>query len=400
MCQPTAKGLSGDASMERIFGHGRWNRLAKVYDEFNSGSRSHDSLDDLNMQLLAEGKRRVEGLIFEHGIETRLRETCVNHGLILSFGWQIGYDRGSGWRLWFRHVEAADEWTSADAELALRLKQYEPNDRIYRVIFDQASNRFLGSQFCDGVWDSWSELSGQISRAVGRRPRSVRAMNEGHPDELQPTLDYIASQLGAISRRRISISRRLINSVISPCLHADPSDIDALVLSPDGHLSCVEFKRKYPGRESMHFGIDEVPHVATMRLFAAMGVRTLHVILVAPRWEKDESAVSWLVSETMRDRWTWIAGWLDENAIVSLVKMQTSGDDSGNRAFDRSQLGIDWGRLWELNLGLKLSEVAKQNLAQLLHWQDPVLPSISFDTLEQRTGRRQRYQPRKVAVQR
>ncbi len=203
---------------------------------------------------------------------------------------------------------------------------------------------------------------------------------------IQPALTYMGTKLGIPSRRRISIRRRFINGVVSPYLHSDPSDMDAIVLADGGVLSCVEFKRKYPARgRHKYFGVDEVPHVANMRLLADMGIPMLHVLLVAPQWNDAESPVEWMSEQATRSRWTWLVGWLDEFALVAGFNMSTKGEKSGQRSYTRMQRAFDWSCLRTLHEGLELDEVAQSNLAKFLQWSSASLSGTTYEDLRARS---------------
>ena len=361
------------------------NPLKAACEGFESGRLSHDSFDGLYEQLHAEGRRRVDSLVFEHGLEKRLAEICSAHGLALSLGWYLCHDRVSKRRYWIKLGRSAADWNEADIAATERISKRKSGDHVILVTFDEAQNVFLGSSRLATGWTAWEDIRTLIRSLTGRNPRAIREMSAATPEEIAPAVAYIAS-LGRYSRKVISIRRRFVNGVLSPYFHADPTDLDAFVLAADGKLSCLEFKRKYPARgDKKYFGLDEVPHVATMRLMTSLDIRMLHILLVAPNWTDSESPVRWLYQSDNAPKWTWVVGWIDESALVEGVKLITRGGKSGQRIGTRFQRAIDWQKLYELHRGLKMDDVACAHLASMLKWLHPELASASYSALALRS---------------
>jgi hypothetical protein len=357
------------------------NLLKVACEGFESGRLSHDSFDSLYEQLHAEGRRRVDSLVFEHGLEKRLTEVCEAHGLTLSLGWYLSHDRVTGVRYWIKLGRSHADWNDADFTLAARLSTRSDGDRVMLAIFDDVQNVFLATSRSASGWSEWEDIRSLIAAATGCGPREVRKMDAATPAQIAPAVAYIAS-LGRHSRRAMSIRRRFVNGILSPYFHSDPTDIDALVLADGGRLTCVEFKRKYPARgDEKYFGLDEIPHVATMRLMTSLDIRMLHILLVAPHWNDRQSPVVWLRQTKNVSRWTWVAGSLDESALVKGVKLVTRGAKSGQRIGTRFQKAIDWQRLYELHRGLQMDDVACGHLAQMLRWTQPELSITSYQDL-------------------
>lgn len=361
------------------------NLLKLACDGFDSGRLSHDSFESLSEQLHAEGRRRVDSLVFEHGFEKRLVKVCHAYDLSVSLGWYLSHDRVKGVRYWIKLGRSFADWNDADIAMAERLAARSPGDEVILAIFDGARNIFLGILRMESGWSNCEDMRSLIKKETGRDPREIRRMDAATPEQIAPAVAYIA-RFGRHSRRAISIRRRFVNGVLSPCFHADPTDLDALVLAEDGNLSCVEFKRKYPARgDEKYFGLDEIPHVATMRIMTSLDIRTLHILLVAPLWSDKESPIDWLYQLDLADKWTWVVGWIDEAALVKDVELTTRGGKSGHRFGSRFQRAIDWRRLYELNHGLQLSDVASNSLAMMLSWRCPDLNEASYKALLSKT---------------
>jgi len=140
--------------------------------------------------------------------------------------------------------------------------------------------------------------------------------------------------------------------------------MDAFVLTKNGSLNYIEFKRKYPSA-SGDFGIDE-GHIKIMRSLEAVGIGYLHLILVGPYWNKNSFPLDWLEDRSLDHRWAWVAGRLDSEAFANAKTLQTYGGDSGQRAMTRRQPVIPWNRLKLLSHGLKLDKPANKLLAHFV----------------------------------
>ncbi|SKB71745.1 hypothetical protein [Luteibacter sp. 22Crub2.1] len=361
--------------------------LSVVCNRFASGEWRHESENDFRSQLLAEGRKRVDSFVFEHGFERRLREITWSSELTLALGWYVCHD-ARGCRYWIRFVEDLAPWCAADDSLCDRISSHANGmeESVICTSFDVVSNDFSARAYVSGMWGPSSSLSLLLSLLSGQEPREVRNMIRASYDDMEPALNYLGRYMSPEERRSLSLKRRLVNGIISTHLGRDPSDLDALVLSPDGQLTCVELKRKYPARgKYKYFGVDERPHVETMHALARLNVRTLHVILVAPRWVDAESPVRWLDDVALRENWVWLAVWLSPRVFVEGVNLSTRGEKSGQRAFYRTQSAIDWSFIYEVNNGLRINEEGKRALACLLHWGHLSLEPTTYESLERRT---------------
>jgi hypothetical protein len=183
----------------------------------------------------------------------------------------------------------------------------------------------------------------------------------------------------------LSIQRRLINCMLSPALGRDPTDIDMMVLSPAGQLRCVEFKRKYPASGSQSFGLDLHPHVNTVRMMDSIGIAPLHILLVAPRWQKNESPLYWLDNHSLNTGWTWLAAGLGGEDAFSGPPLRTHGWDSGQRNASRQQFSISWSKIRRLHEGLNLGDEGSRKMLEFLTAGDlPAAPPVTFQYLSDR----------------
>lgn len=361
--------------------------LSLVYEKFGSGEWQHESKEDFRSQLRSEGRKRVDSFVFEHGFERRLREIAISSGLVLALGWYICHD-AQGAQYWIRFVEDSAPWCPADEALCERISSHLSGvgATLISTSFDAEANDYTARVLADGAWVGFEPLSSLLSRLSGQKPRGVREMLRADYDDMEPALAYFDRHMTREEMRSLSLKRRLVNGVISARLGRDPRDLDALVLSPGGQLTCIELKRKYPAQgKNKYFGIDERPHVETMHALARIDVRTLHILLVAPRWTDTESPVRWLDDMDLRKKWVWLAAWLSSDAFVRGVSLSTSGQESGQRAFTRIQSAIDWSFIYELNEGLRITDEGKTALASLLRWREPQLPVASYESLKRRT---------------
>jgi hypothetical protein len=374
--------------------------LAQVYSNYEVGRWNHNSDYAFCVQLLAEGRKRLDAFVFEHGFEKRLREIANANDVSLALGWHIGYDGGKR-TYWIRLVEAGNDWTLADDQLVARLsvRRDAGSIVIIRASFDEEANGFLAQRFLTEGWEASREARSLFSEVTGRTAGPVREMSATRGTDVGPALAYLFRFLSAEERKTLSVRRRFINGLLSPHLGRDPADLDALALSREGRLTCIEMKRKYPAtRKNKFFGVDEKPHIHTMRMLASMDIRMLHIILVAPRWNDSESPVGWLSDSSRHDDWTWLTAWLSEDVFVDGVNMATRGDKSGQRAFNRIQRAIDWKHVRVLNQGIRLTEQGRRDLAALLEWKNPELAGTSYALLQSNAQRtRPRYGSRLIA---
>jgi hypothetical protein len=206
-------GVLKKSKSEKAFAAG--NLLKLACEGFDSGRLSHDRFDSLNEQLHAEGRRRVDSLVFEHGFEKRLAQVCDAHGLSVSLGWFICHDRAKGLRYWIKLGRSFADWNEVDIAMAERLATQSPGDKVMLAIFDGALNVFLGCFRMESGWSNWEDMRSLIKKDTGRDPREIRRMDAGTTEQIAPALAYIA-RFGRHSRRTISVRRRFVNGVLSP----------------------------------------------------------------------------------------------------------------------------------------------------------------------------------------
>lgn len=361
--------------------------LAKICASFRSGRASHSAVEDFIEQLLAEGAKRVDAFVFEHLFEQRLRKIAEDGGCSVAFCWHLTSDR-RGKKYWIRFTDALNPWGEADDGLLRALSSCagSRNTVVLCVDYDEPANEFFAKQLAKGEWTDRLPLPAVLLRLTRRDPRDVRPMTEAKIVAVAPAIVHLCRWLSPDERKSLSIRRRLINGVLSPHFWRDPTDLDAVVLSAEGVITCVEMKRKYPAtRKHKYFGADERPLLDTVSTLAEMGIPVLHILLVAPYWTDSASPVAWLYEKPIRPNWRWLATWLSRDSLVPGIDMSTDGEKSGQRKFKRVQRAIAWEHIVDLNAGLKWTEQGCSTLLSMLSRTAQARAPVTYEFLEQLT---------------
>jgi len=366
--------------------------MKAVCSRLADGSLRHSEIGHIFEQLAVEGRRRVDAFVFELLFRNRMRIVVQQHaGLTLSFGWHIGYDEAGNCAYWFRLADEQDEWNACDEALLVRLLMQAQRSNfathVFRVAFRPDVNGFVSSEHVSGAWRPEQELARALADLrAPRRWRSPRSMDNTDIEMAYAAFEWTGKYRQFLSwLPALSIQRRLMNCVLSPALGRDPTDIDMIALSPAGQLRCVEFKRKYPAAGSKSFGLDLHPHVNTVHAMSSMSIDPLHILLVAPRWRKEESPLSWLDDRTLDTNWTWLAANLGGEDAFSGSPLETHGWDSGQRNAIRQQSSISWSRIRRLQEGLKLDDEGCRKMVEFLTAGDlPAVPPATFQYLSAR----------------
>ncbi len=369
---------------------------------FDTGRLRHDDHEDVRAQLALEGKRRVDGLVFEKLFQRRLLAvSSERQDLVVTTGWHIGYDDDGIAAYWFRLQKDEADWNACDEAVAGRVladgkSAGLPAPEVVQVRFDMQRNGFLGRMYGSGKSSAYNALSKILDtlprKKAGGQPRSMDA-----PAGLcAPAVTKLAA-MDVEDMAWLSVQRRFFNCVLGAALGADPADIYAFVLNSRAELRQVEFKPKYPSR-TYALTIDRYPHVGTVDLMTKLGITPLLVLLVAPFWTKEGEPVLWLNTVSTHNRWRWLAAVLGgpgtyacedseggaqgEPAPDGHTVTQTSDRDSGHRGLVRRQWAVSWERLRLLHEGLRLGQKGGATLAAILDYgHTDGLPVISGDDL-------------------
>ncbi len=241
---------------------------------FQTQEISHDSLDDIiNKQFSAEGIKRVESFLFESFLRTRLQNCDSVKGLKLSFGWMIGFNKYGEISYWFRLQENENDWNEVDQTLVNTItdesfKTCTPIPSIHRISYLSSSNSYHAQTFKDKNWSYSSPLQKTLSGLLlKRRSGSIRNTEEDHfnNDRFKKASTWMKKDFFGKHIKNISIQRRLVNCFLVPALGSQIVDLDAVILTPNGKVSCLEFKRKYPAIRMKVFGLDSHPHIKLIK---------------------------------------------------------------------------------------------------------------------------------------
>lgn len=349
------------------------NPMQKICAELATGLLDPSTEGGLRQQLSVEGRKRIDAFVFELAFKLRLTRICAGTpDIVLSFGWHIGYNRYGDPAYWFRLIDVSENWNACDDALAARLAELRVGRMrrpvsVIRVIRQPGKHALLGALRAGASWEAWAPIEVLIDRLpLKGKSRDPKPMTGVAPDAVAPALGRILrtrafrDELPGLSAQRI-----LMNCVLGPMLGRDGTDLDVMILTPEGKLRYLEFKRKFPAVGSRCFGIDVWPHYNTMLTMADMDVSCLHVILVSPIWLKGVSSVAWLDDSRLDTHWTWVVANLDGEAYAD-AQLHTSGDDSGHRKANRDQKSIKWERTRLLHEGLKLDGPAAGRLTEFL----------------------------------
>ncbi|KWS71414.1 hypothetical protein AL052_20090 [Pseudomonas amygdali pv. eriobotryae] len=334
----------------------------------------HDSLDDIiNKQFSAEGIKRVESFLFESFLRTRLQNCDSVKGLKLSFGWMIGFNKYGEISYWFRFQENENDWNEVDQTLVNTItdesfKACTPIPSIHRISYLSSSNSYHAQTFKDKNWSYSSPLQKTLSGLLlKRRSGSIRNTEEDHfnNDRFKKASTWMKKDFFGKHIKNISIQRRLVNCFLVPALGSQIVDLDAVILTPDGKVSCLEFKRKYPAIRMKVFGLDSHPHIKLIKHLDNYSIGIRHIILVPPDWDKNTSPLDMLKDTMGRELWHWLA--VDLNlSCIGTIKMNTYGTDSGQSGEKRTQYNIEWCAVYLINEGIKLNKDGEMRLLNFL----------------------------------
>jgi len=354
--------------------------------KFKNQDISHDSIEDiLNYQLSSEGIKRIESFIFEASLKQNLRQIAPPSKAIFSFGWSVGFNKDETPAYWFRFQESDDDWNEADQALALKISAFSPSDvSIHRITFNNSLNQYFSQSLTKSQWSAPTPVLQMLHSLPLKLPQnSIKNTGEDffNEDRYEIAKKWMRKKKFENEIKNISIHRRLINCVIVPTLGRQIVDLDAVVLSSENNLCCLEFKRKYPSEKIKVFGIDEYPHIKIINFLSNLSISMRHLILVSPNWNKDTSPLSMLEDIVNHSRWRWLAATLDPSSIGQ-TKMKTFGTNSGHSGQPRTQYNIKWPSLYVLQEELRLGNTGIKKLLEFVEKGDTsALPPATFKLL-------------------
>ncbi|WP_265210837.1 hypothetical protein [Herbaspirillum lusitanum] len=345
------------------------NSMKQICDAFDEGAMSHDSREDTFRQLSVEGSKRMDAFVFEQLFREHLQKIAsLSAGLCFSFGWHIGYNRFGNSAFWFRLEDETNPWNSCDEKILSKLEVFfcdpkrKVKTRCFKVLRDRSS--LIAYEWTDSKWVGPKFLSKVLSDLPDIVESTVRDMDNIDGDASALAIQRLRERRIASTLPALSVQRRFMNCMLRRYLGREGTDLDAVVLAPDGELRYIEFKRKFPAPRAKIFGLDEYPHVKTMRTLASLGIGMLHLILVNPIWDKSKPPLGMIVPE-LEDKWAWLIANLNGDAFTG-ESLQTVGKDSGQRNGNRTQMQIRWDCMHLLHSGLALGNAGREKLADAI----------------------------------
>lgn len=351
-------------------------------------------------QLKAEGIKKVESLVFEAFLKLKFRKILkTSTDTTISYGWFCAFNRFGSPCYWFKLQEHEDDWNLADDKFCALLEgqkigQYNSDAMtLHKIKFDPQTNKFTINHLRNKTWLPDQDIEPYLRKLSKKRDERniVEYDNTAEKHELDryhlATEELLSPNLRP-ELSTISIQRRLINCIISPILGCQPADLDALVLSPNGKLSYLEFKRKYPAPGDQYFGLDEAPHATLLRTFNSFNIGMLHLILATPYRDKDSSPIKTL-KESNKDpkkasKWVWLCAVLNSQNF-SIPTMKTTGKNSGFLKTKRKQHIIPWELFHLLHDNLKLGGAGEKALLSFLeHGMPSVVTPVRYKDLNER----------------
>ncbi len=360
---------------------------------------SHNSTEDIiKNQLSAEGIKRIESFIFEAFLKQRLRLSKTNDNLSFSFGWSLGFNKYRAISYWFRFQESHDDWNNADQALVDKISKDTYSNplvppTILRIEFIESENTFYSQTYKKGNWDAPVPLIKTLKTLPFKAEYgTIRNTEEKHFSDarFKIAMTWMEKKFFECELKNLSIHRRLINCFLVPALGRQIVDLDAIILTPDNSIDCLEFKRKYPAMGTKSFGLDAHPHIKLIKHLDQYSINLRHIILVSPDWNKDTSPLEMLEDEKVKAQWHWLVANLTPDAIGTIT-MNTNGKDSGHSGEKRTQHNIKWSTIHILQKGIKFTLTGKTKLFDFLEsGKTSGLPEASYEYLnsQRRTTRR------------
>lgn len=368
-------------------------KATDVCKDFFNHKISHQSTDNIiNHQFASEGTKRVESFLFEFFLKERLKRVIKDDGIVLSFGWFLGFNKHGIPSYWFRFQEHKDDWNEADEYLVQIISEsneasLSSKPTIQRILFIENHNSYKTQSYANKNWSHPKDLVTALnSLPLKRRSGNLRNIKKYHFDDSRFKIasKWIKKRNFSKQIESLSIQRRLINCYIVPNLNSQIVDLDAIILTRDKKISCLEFKRKYPAKQNKTFGLDAHPHIGLIKHFAHYSIRIRHLILVPPDWNKYTSPLSMLDDEIGKGLWHWLAVDLSESCI-GITKMNTYGEDSGQSGENRAQYNIVWDAVHIINYGIKITTEGRVRLLDFLATGDTTnLPKTSYSYLDKK----------------
>lgn len=297
-------------------------------------------------QLKAEGHKRVEAFLFEK-IFHQIITACPGIDGFTS-GWLFQENKRTDSFDWFRLVTPTGPWNSLDDSIVEFLMGVKCS--VIRVDYDHSEKEFKAIQMGN---DNTGRLEDILFRLLNKRGPEKAPKNYSQIDHKQQTLalDFIGELFADSDLESLSLSRILINCYLFPWYGRQPMDTDAAVAT-EKDWSFVEFKRKYPAVDGS-FGIDMEPHGILADWLEEHERSLLHVILVDPLWNKNESPVHLLTPDSVTAQHAvWLGVELKKGSYGS-GQYTTTGADSGMSGGTRTQRKLSGNALKMLGTGMR-----------------------------------------------
>jgi hypothetical protein len=130
---------------------------------------------------------------------------------------------------------------------------------------------------------------------------------------------FFDSRFGRISSlfNEIILPRFFKNFALQPFFNGI-WDIDSIIRMPDGSFVQLEVKHKYP-RKTLEFGINK-GQIYTMQDLARKNIRTMHIVMVKPVWDKNFGTGYLMNRMDLREKVLIIGKLLDSKALWNLSK--------------------------------------------------------------------------------
>lgn len=291
--------------------------------------------DHVLLMLRAEGHKRVESFIFERHFMS-LVGNCLGQARVSS-GWVYQLNEKGAPHYWFRLLTSENPWNaSCDDQVAEIV--WAADGKVITVTYDGREKQFNAKVSKTNILPEEGSRGSDIDipleevlrNLVGRKKptKDPRNYSHIHAAPQQKAIELIKKQFSDRELYVLGLSRLLINCHLYPWFGQQPVDIDACI-AIDAGVRFIEFKRKYPAKDG-RFGLDEAPHGAFVDWLSEREMTLLHVILVDPLWNKNESPTHLFdVLHKTAARAAWPGVELDRSVFYSDDSYETRGGDSG-----------------------------------------------------------------------
>ena len=191
----------------------------------------------------------------------------------------------------------------------------------------------------DFIMQRWNQnVVNQPAQAFMMKQRRMAGLTYSKPsDEVSDDTRYMQAFWGGLQSiydheqlfSEVILHRLFKNCVISPFFTA-LWDVDNIVRLPSGELAQFEVKHKYPFERDgkLFFGINR-GQLGVMTDLARMGINTLHMVMVKPKWT-DTLSPNYLLQNLDLRSHVLLLGYQLDSARLSELKY-AAGGTSGNK---------------------------------------------------------------------